>query len=233
MTEWWTYSLSDFLMFAPRTYYRLFELYNAAVWPGQGIALALGLLLALAVKRPRAAATSARAACLLLAAGWLWVAWAFHWQRYATINTAATWFAVAFAVEGLLWTLAAASGARWPPRRRLDGRTKVGLGLLLFALLVQPMTGLLFGRPWQQAGLFGLVPDPTAIGTLGLLLLLPAGARFVWLLWPVPLAWCLVSGATLWTMQAPEALLMPVAGVLAATSAWWTGRAQPGPGAAQ
>jgi hypothetical protein len=33
MSEWWTYSLSDFLLFSPRTYYRLFELYNLAVWP--------------------------------------------------------------------------------------------------------------------------------------------------------------------------------------------------------
>ena len=35
MSEWWTYSLSDFLLFSPRTYYRLFELYNLAIWPTQ------------------------------------------------------------------------------------------------------------------------------------------------------------------------------------------------------
>ena len=29
MSEWWTYRLSDFLMFSPRTYHRLFELHNA------------------------------------------------------------------------------------------------------------------------------------------------------------------------------------------------------------
>jgi hypothetical protein len=27
MSEWWSYSLSDFLLFSPRTYYRLFDLY--------------------------------------------------------------------------------------------------------------------------------------------------------------------------------------------------------------
>ena len=26
MSEWWTYHLRDFLLFTPRTYYRLFEL---------------------------------------------------------------------------------------------------------------------------------------------------------------------------------------------------------------
>ena len=29
MSEWWTYRLSDFLLFAPRTYWRQFELLNA------------------------------------------------------------------------------------------------------------------------------------------------------------------------------------------------------------
>ena len=35
MSEWWTYTLSDFLLFSPRTYYRLFELYNDEIWPAQ------------------------------------------------------------------------------------------------------------------------------------------------------------------------------------------------------
>ena len=43
MSEWWTYRLSDFLMFAPRTYYRLFELTNAEVWPLQFVAIIAGL----------------------------------------------------------------------------------------------------------------------------------------------------------------------------------------------
>ena len=44
MSEWWSYSLSDFLMFSPRTYYRLFELYNLALWPWHIAGLALGLV---------------------------------------------------------------------------------------------------------------------------------------------------------------------------------------------
>ena len=42
MSEWWTYSLSDFLLFSPRTYRRLFELYNAQVWPAHLVAVGLG-----------------------------------------------------------------------------------------------------------------------------------------------------------------------------------------------
>ena len=43
MSEWWTYRPSDFLLFAPRTYYRLFELYNSDIWPVHVVALLAGV----------------------------------------------------------------------------------------------------------------------------------------------------------------------------------------------
>ena len=42
-TEWWTYRLSDLLMFSARSYHRLFELYNQDIWPAQVVALLAGL----------------------------------------------------------------------------------------------------------------------------------------------------------------------------------------------
>ena len=52
MSEWWTYRPSDFLLFAPRTYYRLVESYNAESWPWQAVAIAAALaLVALAWRR--------------------------------------------------------------------------------------------------------------------------------------------------------------------------------------
>ncbi len=227
MSEWWTYRLSDFLMFSARTYHRLFEIYNADVWPIHLVALGLGSVLLLA--SARGATWAAPAACALLAAGWLWVAWAFHLRRYATINWAATWFAVAFAIEGVL-LLALALRVRLRLRLRSGrGRARtVGLGLLLFAIAGQPLVGPLVGRPWSQAEVFGLAPDPTVIGTLGLLLLLRPGEEaggatpsraFARMLWPIPLLWCLIGGATLWAMDAPEAAVMPCAGLLAVFAA--------------
>ena len=43
MSEWWTYRLTSFLLFSPRTYYRLIELYNLAIWPAQIVGAAIGL----------------------------------------------------------------------------------------------------------------------------------------------------------------------------------------------
>jgi hypothetical protein len=208
MSEWWTYRLGDFLLFAPRTYYRLFELYNESVWPLQILASVIGLtILALLLSRPHYAA---QVVAFLLALCWAWVAYAFLLSRYATINWAATYFAAGFAVQaGLL--LLTASADRLSFAGPESATRTAGIFIFAFALLVQPVIGPLLGRDWSEIELFGLAPDPTVLATLGVLL---AANRIRWELLAIPLLWCAVSGLTLWAMEAPDALMMPVAGLL-------------------
>lgn len=196
---WWSYGLSDFLMFSPAAYARLFERYNAAVWPLQLPMLTAGMALLLSPL------SAARWPLALLAAAWLWVAWAFHWQRYAQINWAASWFAAGFALQALLLVLAARRPAASSERQRWPGRT-----LIAWALLAQPLLSLALGRSWRGVELVGIAPDPTVLATLGLLLMRSGP----WWLWPIPLLWCAISGATLWALKAPEALLLPAAALL-------------------
>ena len=210
MSEWWTYHLSDFLLFSPRTYYRLFELYNAAIWPGQVAAIAVGIAILVLLVAP--GRSRGRVIAVLLAAAWLWVAWGYLWTRYATINWAATWFAAAFAVEALLLILVGAVGGGLSLTATADRVRRAGVAIFLFALAIQPLIGPLLGRSWRQVELFGLVPDPTVIATLGILM---AAARTRWELMVIPLIWCAISGATLWTMEAPDTWVMPAAAVVA------------------
>ena len=50
----WSYRLSDFLLFSPRVYWRMFELHNAALWPLPLAMLALGIAaLTVAILRPQ------------------------------------------------------------------------------------------------------------------------------------------------------------------------------------
>lgn len=200
MPEWWTYGLSDIVMFSRETYYRLFELYNRAVWPAPLVAVAAGLLI-LALLLRRADSGAARLVAAMLAAAWLWTAIAFHLKRYATIHWAARWFGAAFVLEAILLGMAAIRG-----RLTLAGeglRRRGAVGIFLFALTVQPLAGLVFGREWRQIELFGIAPDPTAAGTLGILLL--AAGRVRWELAGIPLLWCAVSGVMLLAMEAPDA----------------------------
>ena len=210
MSEWWTYSLRDLLLFSPQTYYRLFELYNTAWWPLHLLALVLGV--AMLVLTRHGDVRAGRAIAAILALSWLWVAWGFLWQRYASINLAAGYFAWAFAAQGLLLIWVGVVRARWVPTTTAI-QFRAGLGLLLFALFALPVLGLLFGRSWLQAEVFGMAPDPTALATLGVLLM--AGGRGSYALYPIPVVWCLITGATLWTMEAPDFAIMPIAALLA------------------
>ena len=57
MSEWWTYRIASFVLFSPRTYLRLCEIYNDAIWPLQIVTLAGGIALVLVawVGRPSSA----------------------------------------------------------------------------------------------------------------------------------------------------------------------------------
>lgn len=218
MSEWWTYRPSDFLLFSAETYRRLFELYNRDVWPLHLVAIVAGLAIVMLAARR----TGGRIVAAILAAAWLWVAWAFHLERYATIQIAARWFAAAFALEALLlvWIGVVRDGLRTGSAIRPVQR--LGLALFGFALLLQPLIVPLLGRGWTSVEVFGLAPDPTAVATLGVVLF--AGTRIRWSLLVVPVLWCAVSGTTLWAMREPDALVAPIAAAIALVLAIWRSR---------
>jgi len=194
MSEWWTYRLASFLMFSPRTYWRLVELYQREVWPLQLLMLAAGggLFWIAARRGPNAA----RVVCAVLAVAWLWVGWAFHWQRYATINWSARYFALAFAVQAVALLALGVLRSGRPAPATTGGMHRLGLVLAACGLIVYPLAGVLAGRPWAQSDVFGLMPEPTALGTLGLLL--AAGPRGRGWLSAIPLTSLALGMTTLW-----------------------------------
>jgi hypothetical protein len=189
----WSYRLSDFLLFSPRVYWRMFELHNQALWPLPLATLGLGVaMLALAILRRR---QLGRPVAILLALAWAWVGWSFVWERYATINWTAAYAAPLFAIEALLLlTIGVREGLAFEAR----GTRSVGGTLLVVLALAYPLLAPLFGRSWQGAEFFGIAPDPTAIATLGFLLM--ARGKSILPLYPIPLLWCFASGLTLWAM---------------------------------
>jgi hypothetical protein len=217
MDLWLTYSLSDFLLFSSHTYYRLFELYNVAIWPVHLVVAALGLLILLLFFL--GGVWSGRAIAGVIAACWLWVAWAFLFARYDPINWMARYAAFAFTAEALLLLLSGTVLNRLAPAAGLASRA--GFAIVVFALVVQPLFALLFGRAWTEIEFFGIAPDPTVAATLGALV---AMRRVHAGLMIIPLLWCAITGLTLWAMDAPDALLMPGIAVLAIALAIWKAR---------
>jgi len=197
MSEWWTYRLTSFLLFSPRTYYRLLELYNLAIWPAQlaGAAIGIAIIALLIGKRDG----RDRIIACLLGVCWLWVGWVFLYQRYTQINWVAPWFAAAFAFEALLLVGLGAFAGRIvfsPPR---GTGFWIATALVAISVIGYPLLALLAGRPLTTAEAFGVTPDPPVIGTIATLALVRGRIR--WLLLVVPLLWCAVAAATLWAME--------------------------------
>jgi hypothetical protein len=213
MSEWWTYRLTSFLLFSPRTYYRTIELYNLAIWPAQLVGLAIGIaIVALLVTRR---GPPDRIIAALLAACWLWIGWAFHYERYAQINWVAPWLAAAFALEALLLVTVGVVAGRAAFRPASGRAFWTAISLIAIVVVGYPLLAPLTGRSWTTAEVFGVAADPTALVTVAVLAL--ARGRIRWLLLAIPLLWCTFTVLTLWAMRSPEALVVAGAALLALT----------------
>jgi hypothetical protein len=217
-----SYSLVDLIPFSRETYFRLFERYNVGVWPAPIMGLAIGLTALFTARRVEGRVL--RAPFLLAGVCWIWVGWVFQIYWYAPLSWPGLYFGVGFVLQGVLLVILLG----WRPVAGSPEGADRGLGpalwLLVFALALQPLLGLVSGRPWYGLEVFGSAPDPTVVATLGFLLLVHHPLR--WLLSIIPLAWCLVSGATLWVLGVPTWPVMPfAAGLYLGVVGWpWASR---------
>lgn len=190
---WWSYGPRDFLMFAPRTYWRLVEIYNHDLWPWQLAVFAAGA--ALTWHAAWRGAGAHRVACAALAVAWLWVAWEFHWQRYATINWGARYLAAAGVLQAVLLLVAA---LRAPHASVGRSAHRTGVALALGGTMVYPLASAAAGASWSRAELAGLMPEATALLTLGLVVA-TRPRQWPWLI-VLPLLTLLTGAATLWLL---------------------------------
>jgi hypothetical protein len=189
----------------------MLERYNLAIWPAQlaGVAIGLAIVVLLIGKR----AHHERIIAGLLAACWMWIAVAFHYQRYAQINWAATWFALAFACEALLLVVVGVLAGRLDLQLARSGTLWIASSIVAMSILGYPVLAPLTGRPWTTAEIFGVAADPTAIASVAMLA--RVRGRIRWLLLVVPVLWCAIAVATLWAMGAAEAWVVLAATLLA------------------
>lgn len=205
MGEWNSYTIQDFIPFTREVYLSLIERVSETYWPLPILMLACALtIIALALTDRR------RWVGLLLGMIWGWVGYSFLLQLYADLNWAGHWFARAFYIQALLLTV-----IMFSVHGNLTKRSPLyWWGLLLCVTgLSWPLLTRIGRIGWSQVEIIGVHPDPTAVFTLGLGLLMVSGWR-LWLMAIIPLLWCLTSGLTLGVLGLPQAeMLYVIAGI--------------------
>jgi len=195
--------------FTVEKFFGVFRQYNISVWPGQVFLVALAMAAVVLVVAPQR--WSGVGISAILAFLWAWMGLAYHLAFFSSINP------LAYAFAGL--SLVAAGFFLWHGvvRRRLEfklpsgARTPVGLGLIVFALVVYPAWSFYAGHRYPALPTFGL-PCPTTIFTMGLLAFLVA--PYPRSLLVIPVLWCFVGAQAAFMFDVPQDLGLVVAGVV-------------------
>ena len=197
------------LPFTADVLFSSFEQYNRALWPLPLLAVALALAIVLLTLRP--GRLGDRAIGALLAVAWVWIGVGYHFLHFVAIDFAAPLYGAFFVLEGLLLAWTGVARGRLAFRFRADLFGRAGFALMIAATLLWPLADRLLGHGWQSVRVVGIAPGPTAVFTLGLLLL--TEGRTPLHLAVIPLLWSLVAGATAWVLTIPQDLALPVAGL--------------------
>jgi hypothetical protein len=174
------------LPFTSSDFFSVFARYNESVWPAQVILYVLAVIsIVLAIRGTAAASRGVNAA---LAVMWFWMGVVYHAGFFADINPVALIMAVAFVLQGAIFTVLAV--ARTPVVFATGRKSSAWIGgfLIVFGTVIYPLLSVAAGHSYPAQPTFG-VPCPTTIFTLGIMVWgagsLPRYAFVIPVLWTV------------------------------------------------
>jgi len=173
----------------------VFVEYNLATWPMQVFAyLAAHVRLYSAFKQTRCANNIALG---ILSFFWIWTGLVFCIFFWAPSYPAAYAFGILFIAEGLVFLLNAMNPTLSFHAQR-NQFTLVGGIVIAYAMVGYPLVGYFLGHVYPRSLPFGLVPCPTAVFTLGLLMLtdkkIPRFVLVIPVIWSVCAVIPVISG---------------------------------------
>jgi hypothetical protein len=198
------------LPFTIEQFLGVFKTYNESIFPLQILFYLLaGAIVFLSVKT---SVWSDKVINSILAFFWVWMGIAYHILFFSTINKAAYLFGILFIIQGLLFFYYGVLKQRIRYKVKQDKPGMMGTTLVIFALIIYPALGYLFGHVYPSTPVFG-VPCPTTIFSFGILLWSDKKVPVIILI--IPFSWSLVgfSAATVLGMREDFALVL--AGLLA------------------
>jgi hypothetical protein len=148
--------------------FSVFVAYNSGIWPMQVFAYLAGLVaLYSATKHTR---FSNNIAAGILSFFWMWTGAVFCVFYWAPSYPAAYAFGVLFVAQGVVFLLNAIK-PKLSFRSQRNSFALIGWLFIAYAMVGYPLAGHFLGHIYPRSLPFGLVPCPTAVFTLGLLML--------------------------------------------------------------
>jgi hypothetical protein len=190
-------------------FFQIIREYNTSIFPMQIVLNILALTsIILAIKRRN---YSNKFISITLGFFWLWMGIVYHFIFFTKINPAAFVFALFFVLQGIIFIYYGAIKNRLSLGFRKDWIGMVGLLFIIYALLVYPILGILFGHTYPDNPTFGL-PCPTTIFTFGVLLWTIKRVPFYFVI--VPFLWSIIGLSAAINLRVYEDFGLIVAGVI-------------------
>ena len=196
----------------PFTIDQFFEIireYNTSIFPMQIVLniLALTSIILAIIRRNY----SNKFISITLGFFWFWMGIVYHFIFFTKINPAAFVFALFFVLQGIIFIYYGAIKNRLSFGFRKDWIGMIGLLFIIYALLIYPILGILFGHTYPDNPTFGL-PCPTTIFTFGVLLWTIKRVPFYFVI--VPFLWSIIGLSAAINIRVYEDFGLIVAGVI-------------------
>ncbi len=150
----------------PGILWAFFTEYNLRIWPMQLVAYALCIVVVvLALRKAR---YSDQVIAAILAFFWLWLG-LMLWLPGSAIFLPAYVFGALSLIQGGLFLLGVAR-PRVSYRIGADASSRLGLALIVYAMVFYPLVGYAVGHIYPRSLTIGVFPCATAIFTLGMFL---------------------------------------------------------------
>lgn len=200
------------LPFTVEQFLEIFKNYNQSVFPMQIVFYLLGAaILSLSIKKP---ANADKIINVILSFFWLWMGIVYHLIYFVHINKAAYLFGGIFILQGLLFFYKGVLSNKLSYQFRFDIPGLAGSLLIIFALIIYPFFGYLFGHFYPASPTFGL-PCPTTIFTFGILLW--SDKKISLLILIIPFMWSVIGFVAALQLGIREDVGLLVSGIAATT----------------
>ncbi len=173
----------------------VFGAYNLAIWPMQVFAYLAGLVALYSASKQTS--FSNNIASGILSFFWMWTGLVFCIFFWAPTYPAAYAFGALFIAQGVVFLLQSFKPSL-SFRARRNQFTLTGSLFIAYAMVGYPLLGYFLGHVYPRSLPFGLVPCPTAVFTMGLLMLtdknVPRNVLVIPVIWSICAVVPVVSG---------------------------------------